>query len=152
MMKITLYTAPIFTEVRRKSHLEVQNIKDVEERDNARAGIEKSDEIYRCLDEAFGQIARICGRFLTASYWSEVDDLGDVPETYSFEFEFSERRGVSKSEPLTKALHAYAVQYTLARFSASVGQQDASAKHEWAVGESARQIEELLYTKQPPIL
>ena len=152
MMKITLYTAPIFYEVRQKSHLEVQNVKDVEERDNVRAGLDKSDEINRCIEEAFGQEVRLCSRFLTASYWAEVDDQGPLPESYSFEFEFSERRGVSKSESLTKALHSYAVQYAMARFYTTVNQEQMAAKHEQQAAELARQIEELLYTKQPPIL
>ena len=152
MMKITLYTAPIFNEVRQKSHLEVQSIKDAEDRDNARAGVEKTDEISRCVDASFGQLARMCNRFLVSTYWSAVDDLGTLPETYSFEFAFSERRGVSKAEPLTKAMHAYAVQFALSQFCLTVNQKELAAGHMAEADNLARQIDELLYTKLPPIV
>ena len=151
-MKVSIYTGPIFDEVRQKSHLEVQDIKDVEARDNARAGLDKSEEINRCIRSGFAQVERLCLRFLAESFAQETDDAGGLPQYYSYDFEMSLRRASGKSEPLASAMHDFVVQQALAAFYTTVGQAELSARHSAWAQEHARQIEELLYTKQPPRL
>lgn len=149
-MIITLQIDPIIFEVRQKSHLGVQDIKDPEARDNARAGLDKLEEIRRCVYDGFGQIQRRCGRFLVRDYAVEADNISQMPAAYCFEFSISERRAVNKAEALEDAMHNFVVQYALAKFCATVNQTERSNNHSIAALEYGNQIEELLYTKLPP--
>lgn len=149
-MKITLQIEPIIFEVRQKSHLSVQDIKDPEARDNARAGLDKIEEITRCVYDAFGQLHRRCSRFLARDYTVEADNISRMPGAYCFEFGMSERRAVNKAETLEGAMHNFVVQYALAKFCATVNQTERSNQHSLAALDFGNQIEELLYTKLPP--
>ena len=102
-MTITIHTDPIFLEVRQKSHLSVQDIKDPEARDNARAGLDKIDEITRCIYDGFGQLKRRVSRFLDRDYTVEADNISRIPSAYVYEFRISERRAVNKAEALEEA-------------------------------------------------
>jgi len=149
-MNITLHTDTIFNEVRQKSHLGVQDIKDPEARDNARAGVEKTEEINRCIMDGFGQLKRRVSRFLDRDYTVEADNISRLPAAYVYEFRISERRAVNKAEALEEAMHNFVVQLALARFCATVNQTERSNKHSLAALDYGNQIEELLYTKMPP--
>ena len=151
-MKITLQIDPILLEVRQKSHLNVQDIKDPEARDNARAGLDKIEEITRCVYDGFAQLQRRCGRFLTREYTIEADNVSRMPGAYVYEFSVSERRGANKAEALEEAMHGFVVQYALAKFCATVNQTERSNSHSVAALDYGKQIEELLYTKLPPRL
>lgn len=149
-MTITIHTEPIFLEVRQKSHLGVQDIKDPEARDNARAGLDKMDEITRCVYDAFGQLSRRCARFLDRDYAVEADNISRIPVAYAYEFRISERRAVNKAVALEEAMHGFVVQVALARFCATVNQTERSNQHSLAALDYGNQIDELLYTKLPP--
>lgn len=151
-MKIVLYTDPIFREVRQKSHLGVADIKDPESRDNARAGVEKTDELVRCVYEGFAQLQRRCLRFLEEVISGEVDDAVEfpLPEKYTFVFNIAERRAIGKAEPLAAEMHAFVVQYALAKFNSTVNLIDQSNKYSLAAIDTGNKIDELLYHKQPP--
>ncbi len=151
-MTITINTEPILLEIRQKSHLEVQDIQDPEARDNARAGLDKMDEIRRCLEDGISQVRRRCLRFLRNEYAHWADDTRAVPESYVFDFSMSERRSLGKAQPLTDAMHDLAVQYALSKFYATVNQKELSNKHSVMALEAGRQIDELLYEKLPPRL
>lgn len=150
MMIIELHTAPILQEIRQKSHLEVQDIKDSELRDNARAGLDKIDEIERCMMDGFAQVSRRCWRFLADDYTVHADDAKGESDVYVYDFLLSERRGANKTEPLTNAMHSLVVQYALAKFYATVNQAELSNKHSLLAIEAGNTIEELLYNKKPP--
>lgn len=149
-MNITIYTTPIFSEVRQKSHLEVQDIKDVEARDNARAGIDKTDEIWQCIRDGFTQLERRCLRFVRETIVLETDDGGSVPESFTYDFIFAERRAANKGTALAEVMHAFVVQHALARFYATVNQVELSNKHGAAADAYGNELDGLLYHKQPP--
>lgn len=149
-MTIELYTTPILNEIRQKSHLEVQDIQDPAQRYNARAGLDKEEEIYRCFLEGMAQARHKCLRFLREQYVESTDDAPVYSDSSVFEFAFSERRALNKAEPLTAALHALVVQYALAKFYSTVNQVELSNKHSLLAVEAGNKIDELLYTKQPP--
>lgn len=149
-MNITLNTTNIFNEMRLKSHLEVQDIKDPEARDNARAGITKTDEINRCILDALGQLERRCLRFLTETIVQDASDAGSLPNSYVFDLNLSERRAANKIPALTAVMHDYAVQHALARYYETVHQAELSAAHAKSAEGYGIQIDELLYHKQPP--
>lgn len=151
MMTVTIYTQPIFDEVMQKSHLGVQNIPDPEARYNVRAGLDKEDEIVRCILEGIAQVEHRCARFLYETITSAVDNIGNpLPESYEFNFDLSERRAANKAEPLTAAMHNFIVQYALAKFNSTVNQMDVSNKYSLQAIETGNNIENLLYSKQPP--
>jgi len=151
-MTITIYTEPIILEVRQRSHLSVQDIKDAEARDNARAGLDKMDEIERCIIDAFGQLSRHCGRFLERDYTLEADNMSGIPNAYAYEFSMSARRAANKAEALEEAMHGFVVQAALARFYTTVSNVDRAGTHTALAADYANQLNELLYTKQPPLV
>lgn len=149
-MTIELYTTPILNEIRQKSHLEVQDIQDPAQRYNARAGLDKEEEIYRCFIEGMAQARHKCLRFLREQYVESADDAPVYADSTVFEFAFSERRALNKAEPLTSALHSLVVQYALAKFYSTVNQVELSNKHSLLAVEAGNKIDDLLYSKQPP--
>ena len=155
-MTIEIFTNPIWLEIRQKSHLEVQDIPDPVAKDNARAGLDKEDEIRRCMDDGFAQVYRRCVRFLKDQYATFTDDAayGDKsnakPVSHVYIFDFSERRGFNKAEPLTAAIHELVVQYALSEFYSTVNQGELSKKHSLQAATAADMIDEMLYYKKPP--
>lgn len=149
-MKITLYTSAIFDEVRQKSHLNTQDIKDVDVRDTARAGVENTVEIRRCIMDGFSQLSRRCLRFLEDEIDLVYTDEASWPESYIYKFAFAERRAINKAEPLTAAMHAFVVQYALSKWYSTTSQSEQSNKYSLEALESGRQIDKMLFHKQPP--
>ena len=149
-MTIELITAPILLEIRQKSHLEVQNIDDVVKRDNVRAGLDKLDEIKRCMNEGFAQVSRRCYRWLEDERIEYADDRSAESEVRVYEFALSERRALNKAEPLTAAMHTLVVEYALAKFYSTVNMADLSNKHSLLAIDAGDTIEALLYAKKAP--
>lgn len=149
-MTITIQTAPVILSVRQKSHLGVQDIQDPVARDNARAGMDKIDEITRCIREGFGQLQRRVSRFLARDYTVEADNISRMPAAYVYEFRVSDRRGANKAEALEEAMTNFVVQLALAKFCATVNQTERSNQHSLQALDYGNQIDELLYTKLPP--
>ena len=149
-MTVQLYTEPIVHEFRQKSHLEVQDIKDPESRDNARAGVEKMEEINRCIKQAFSRLAARCVRWLRGSYSDVSDNAPGLPESFFFEFQLSERRALNTSEGLVDAMNTFMVEYALSKYYSTVNQGELSNKHSLLAIDAGNQIDQILYTKQPP--
>lgn len=149
-MIITLYTNTILAEVRQKSHLEVQDIADAEARDNARAGVEKTDEINRCILYGIKQVSRRLIRFLHEGITMSTDNTGTLEASYAFALDFAERRAINKAEPLEDAMHNFVVQRALEKFCISVNQLERAKKHAVEAEEYGDQIDEMMYHKQPP--
>lgn len=149
-MTIELFTAPIIQEFRQKSHLEVQDIQDPEARDNARAGVEKMDEIERCVLEGIAAVRKRCLRFLVEDYEHWADDTRSIADSYVFDLSLSERRAIGKAQPVTDAMHTLVVQYALSKFYATVNQGELSNRHSILALDAGKELEDLLYTKQPP--
>lgn len=149
-MVINLYDQELYNDIRKKSHYEVAEIQDVEARYRAEAGTEKQEEILRCIEEGVAQARHRCLRYLDETITEEADDTLNPGEVYTFYFPISERRAISKAEPLTSALHAFVVHYALSKFYSTVSQIELSNKHSLQAVECGNDIDQLLYTKQPP--
>lgn len=135
--------------MRQMSHLEVQDIKDVEARDNARAGLDKAQEVNRCLAHGFAQVRRRCWRFLSDEMTYEkgrVTASGDE----EYVLNLSERRGLDKAEALSSAMEKLILEYALSMFYSTVNQTDMSNKHSLRAIDAGNELEELLYAKKPP--
>ena len=149
-MVITLYEQELYNDIRKKSHYEVAEIQDVEARYRAEAGTEKQEEILRCIEEGVAQARHRCLRYLDETITEEADDTLDPGEVYTFYFPISERRAINKAEPLTSALHTFVVHYARSKFYSTVSQIELSNKHSLQAVECGNDIDQLLYTKQPP--
>lgn len=152
-MLIVLNVSELMRDIKKKSHREVEEkIPDVEARYRAEAGTEKEDEITRCMVEAASALAHRLHRYLRIWYQDEVDDQLAIPEGFVYDLGLSERRAEGKAQPLADYMHNFVVDLTLSRFYSSVSQQDLSNIHSQKALETARLLEEMIYTKKPPLL
>jgi len=152
-MLITLSVDELMRDIKKKSHREVEErIADVEARYRAEAGTEKEDEITRCMVEAASALSHRLHRYLRTYYQDEADDQLGIPEAFVFDFAFSERRAEGKAQPLTDYMHSFVVDLTLSRFYSSVSQQELSNIHSQKALETAGLLEDMIYTKKPPLL
>lgn len=149
-MTIELDIETMIKTLRKNSHDEVQVIQDVEARDNARAGLDKIDEIRQCVKDGIAQVSRRCWRWLADDRINYAGNTDDMPQTVAFELRLSERRGTNKAEPLTAAMQSLVIEYAMSKFYAIVSQQELSNKHSLAAVEAGNTIDELLFTKKPP--
>lgn len=149
-MVISLYAEELVKSLRIISHREVAAIEDPDARYRAEAGSEKLPEIYRCIWEAFARLSARCSRWLKATYQHTKDNVVDVPTAFFFEFILSERRSINTSEPLMNEMHNFMVEYALSKFYSIVSQGELSNKHSLLAIEAGNNIDQILYTKQPP--
>lgn len=151
-MVITLYAEEIYNAVRTNSHREVAGVEDPDARYRAEAGTEKQGEIRRCILDACARLEGRCSRFLDNSYMDFSDNSSGWPEAFVFDFAVSERRAVGKAAPLTGAMHNFMVEYALSKFYSIVNQGELSNKHSLLAIDEGNAIDQILYTKQPPIV
>lgn len=151
-MVIKLYTEELVSNIRSISHHEVAEIPDVEARYRAEAGSEKLPFIYKGISEGVGRLVRRCHRFLQGGYAKEKDNAMELPPELVFDFNISERRAVGKAEPLAEEMSSLVVHYALSRFYSNVSQPDLSNKHSLLAIEAGNEIDNMLYSKLPPIL
>jgi len=149
-MVITLNVEEIVSQLRAISHREVAAIEDPDARYRAEAGSEKLTEIYQCVWEAFARLSARCSRWLKATYQHTRDNVRDVPTAFTFEFVLSERRSINNTEPLMNEMHTFMVEYALSKFYSIVSQGELSNNHSLLAIEAGNNIDQILYTKQPP--
>ena len=149
-MVIVLYTEEIVKNLRTISHREVAAIEDADARYRAEAGSEKMEEIYRCVWEAFARLSARCSRWLKATYQNRRDNVMNIPTQFGFEFLLSERRSINNTEPLLNEMHTFMVEYALSKFYSTVNQGELSNKHSLLAIDAGNNIDQILYTKQPP--
>ena len=152
-MLIVLSVEELMRDIKKKSHREVEErIADVEARYRAEAGTEKEDEITRCMVEAASALSHRLHRYLRTWYQDEVDDQLAIPESFVYDLALSERRAEGKAQPLTDYMHNFVVHLTLSRFYSAVSQQELSNIHSQLALDTAGLLEEMIYTKKPPLL
>ena len=151
-MVITLYPNPIIDEVRRKAYFEVQPVQEPEARHDARAGEEKMPELEQALLVADSQLQSLIMRWLVHDETVETEDTGGLPSTFRYEFVFTERRMKGKLPALTGQMHDYLVNETLSKHFTNVTQAQLADRHAALAEGCAKRINDLLYTKNPPIV
>lgn len=150
-MVIELKTENIIRGIKVTSHREVAEIADPDARYRAEAGTEKHKEIYRCVVEAIGKLQHRCLRFLSENYKGyRNDNAAELPNEFVFEFDMAERRAMGKTDSLAATMHAFAVEYALSKFYSVVSQPDLSNKHSLLAMEAGKELDLLLYSKNPP--
>lgn len=151
-MLITLQVEELLRDLKKKSHEEVKAIEDIEARYRAEAGTEKEHEIMRCMVEAASALSRRLWRYLRNYYQDESDNQLAIPEAFVYDLVMSERRAEGKAQQLADYMHTFIVHLTLSRFYSTVSQQELSNKHSLQSLEDAKQLDELIYSKLPPIV
>jgi len=151
-MFITINPTRIIDEVRRKAHFEVQPIPDAEARFDARAGLEKMDDLEQSLLVAELDLQAVMGRFLVHDWTEEVEDLPGLPQSFAYELVFGERRMKGKLPALAGAMHDFLVNKTLEKHFNMVTQTQLADRHADLAEKCANSITVLLYTKNPPIV
>lgn len=151
-MVITLYTEEIVSDLKGISHHEVAEIPDIEARYRAEAGSEKTHLIYKCISEGITRLARRCQRFLNGNYIMNSDNALAIPDSFTFDLRFSERRAVGKGATLAETMHGFALQVALSQFYSDVSQSALSDKHGLMAAEMGNELDTLLYSKMPPIV
>lgn len=151
-MKVVLDIKELLFDIRNKSHEECASITDVEARFRAEAGNHKNEELFRTLVEVNSSLTRLVRRYLMEFIAIEANDNAELPESFVYEFEISQRRADNLAQPLADQMHAYLVHYALAKFYATVSQTEMSNKHSTLTQAAATEVEELLFTKKPPII
>ena len=81
-----------------------------------------------------------------------MDDQLAIPESFVYDLALSERRAEGKAQPLTDYMHNFVVHLTLSRFYSAVSQQELSNIHSQLALDTAGLLEEMIYTKKPPLL
>lgn len=151
-MTISLSVAEILADIKSKSHYEVSAITDPETRYRVEAGTEKEKELFRSILEVASTLSHRLRRFLAEDYLEEAGDGLAVPEAIVYDFVVSDRRAANIAQPLADAMHEYIVHYAMAKFYATVSQGDLSNAHSTLTAAAAERINEIIYTKQPPML
>lgn len=152
-MDITITTQNVLEDMRLKSHLEVENIEDVDIRDNARADLLKSDELERAFTGSLADLGNLLARFLTDATVTATATAGNAPgveESYRYEFTASERRYSGKVRLIADKMHSYVVNMALSRFYVSVGQANLSAAHANLAASDGAALVTALYSKSQP--
>lgn len=149
-LTIAISVTEVMDDVRKKSQLECQGIESDDARYRTEAGTDKNDELARCVISSAASLAKRLKRYLVIYKALSSDDILAVPEAYTYELEFADRRLDGKAAPMAARMHDYMVHLTLAKYYATVNQGDLSKVHSLAAVDAEKDIEEMIYHKQPP--
>lgn len=150
-MEIILSVEDLLKAIKQESHREVEGIENAETRYRVQAGTEKEQDIYRCMVESASALRHRVRRYLRAYWQQEADNQLALPESFVYEFTMSERRSVGKAQPLADHMASFIKHLTLSKFYAMVSQGDLSNKHSTIALDEANTIEDMIYSKQPPM-
>ena len=149
-LSITISRQNAYDDIRVKSHIDCETIVDATARYKIEAGTEKAEQIHQCISDAFASVLQLVRRFLTPSAQAEAmttayDGVSDL----SLPFYVSDRRAHYFSATLAPSIHAYVVDFALAKYYASIYPAFAAPYTQRLAGEASA-IETIIYTKQPP--
>ena len=152
MITLNIQVKEVLFDVRNKSHNEVAGIADAEARYLVEAGMDKQDEIERCLTTSASLMMAVMGRFVMSHNTNLSSNRSGLPEYYYVNLDLSARRAEGKQQILADLAHSYLVNMTLSLFYKSVAQATLSEGREKMAIENAAQIEQLLFTKHKPFI
>lgn len=151
-MTINISCASVISEIRQKSHFETQNIQDAAVRERTRAGLEKEDEVGRCLVVADAQLRSLLTRYLVTTPADAVSAEIGVPVSLVYVLGFAERRDFNKSVELPQMMRDYLVSASLSKYYATVSATELAAKRGNEAAAMGTEIIRIMFHKNPPIL
>lgn len=152
MITITIKTASLLSDIRIKSQMNTERIKDPDERYAVRAGEENNAEVMESLQEAWRAMKGLCRRFLVTTDDATGSDIFDNSTTdKTLSLDVTERRTSNIGEALSQAMHNYLVNGTLRRFYTSAVMADLVTLYASAENAARDEIVLLLYRKLEPV-
>jgi hypothetical protein len=149
---ITIKTASVVSDIKIKSQLNTDRIKDADDRYAVRAGEENDDEVMECLQEAWRAAKALCREFLASTDDTAGNDtFSDSTADKTLTFDVTSRRTSNIGEPLAQAIHNYIVAGTLRRFYVTVAMPDLVTLYSQLEATAASDITYLLRRKQQPV-
>lgn len=150
MANITISYSEVLFDLRNKNKEEVRFIQEPQARYLAEARTDKSDEVSRCIKEAFSQVASLYVRFVKNDFDADAtDDLGSI-EDLSLVLELSERRSYGKAQVIADTIHSLVVNHALSKFYNTIQQPDLAAKRAALAMEDTKLLNKLFFEKLPP--
>lgn len=150
-MTIDIDTSAVFTELRKISHLNVQNIADAELRDNYRAGVEDTPEIQKAIMKAVAALrGRLSPHLTETAPNAAVDGEEAYSDSVSFTFGFTTRQSTNKATPLALEMHDYILNQALAEFYAMVSNAELEDKFTKKAIVNLAAIDRLVWFKYKP--
>lgn len=151
MITITIKTASLLDDIRIKSFMNSERIKDPEERYAVRAAEENNAEVMESLQEAWRSLKALCRKFLAATDDAAGSDIFDTSTAdRTLTLDVTVRRSSNIGEPLAQAMHNYLVNGTLRRFYTSAVMADLVTLYGAAENAARDEVVNLLYRKLEP--
>jgi len=151
MITVTIKTASLLSDLRIKSQMNTERIKDAGDRYAVRAAEHNDDEVMEGLQEAWRTLIAVCRRFLAATddtAGSDTFGTGTTDKTLSFDV--TQRRSSNIGDALAQAIHEYLVDGTLRRFYSSAVMPDLVTLYGAAEKAALDAIMNLIYRKMEP--
>lgn len=151
--KVTLKTDRLVYDIKSKARTEaaVVGFADDRMRYILEAGSEKNDEIRLAIMEGNASLTNLCSRFLITDNDVEYENQLYPEDAFEYNLTVTDRRLNGKGEALTRLMHAYIVDYALARFYSSMAREDLCKKHSNLCESLGREIHRMLFIKRPPL-
>ena len=152
MMTVTINTSFLVSDIKSKSFMNTERIKDPDDRYAVRAAEENEAEVWQALQESWRSLMTLCRPFLASTSDTAGNDTLSISSTNkTLQFDLSERRTSNIGDSLAQAIHSYLSNGTLRRFYTSAAMADLMGMY--AQGETAArdEIVILLYKKSEPV-
>ena len=153
MIAITIKMASLVSDIKIKSHLNTERIKDPNDKYAARAGEENESELRQSVQNTWRALITLCRRFLPETDDTTGSDLFSttLSETdQTLNFDVTSRRTSNIADALSQAIHEYLVSGTLRRFYVAVAMTDLAALYATGEKDATDEIVRLLYRKAAP--
>lgn len=151
---VTIKMASLLSDIRIKSHMNTERIKDPEEKYAVRAGEENEAEQRQALQDAWRNLLALCRRFIK----TETADMAgsDLLETTisandkELTFDFKEETASYIPDALAQAMHEYLLSGALRRFYTSAAMPDLVTIYAAQENAATARIRELIYYRPYP--
>lgn len=152
-LTITVDMVSLVEDIKVKSFMNTERIKESGDQYAVRADEENEIELEQCLQDAYRSLIRLCRRFLATSADTAANDkllAATASQPKSLVFSVTSRRTSHIAESLSQAIHEYLVGGTLRRFYTSAAMSDLASLYLANEKNAQEDIYALLYRKAEP--
>lgn len=114
-------------------------------------GTDKMDMVERFIIRVSSDVTAALRRHLSPAYTDQADNTHTLPATLVWVLSVTERRMACSVHALTDACHSFIVNQVMMLYYESKGNAELAKYHGAAAGDDMKRIEQLIYSKQPPI-
>ena len=133
-----------------KSEHEVDGL-EPEKKYALQIGTDKMDMIERNLLRASSDVTNALRRFMTPDYTALGNNTRELPDNFEWTLSISERRTGCTVQALADACHGYIVNQVLMLYYENKKEEELAKYHGAVANDDMKTIEQLIYSKQPPI-